>query len=274
MELAAEVAVRDATGFERAALERVLERDPRDAAEPEAGLDRPLDRLGLAERERHPELGEEAAHRAVERLPRAGAALAHDPVRGQQILVGEDALSRQGMARAAKDDQLVVAPGRGLEVGMIDLALDEADVELEVRDLACDLLGVGDLQGEPDRRMRAHEAGHQRHGHVVADRQGRADANAVLDGPALEAAFEIAGDLQDRLGAGPQRRAAGREAQPLADAVEQLQVELPLEVGEGAAGGRLRQPQLLARPADAPGAGDGQEHLELAEGVAHIGSTE
>ena len=65
--------------------------------------------------------------------------------------------------------------------------------------------------------------------------------SAVLDGPALEAAFEIAGELQDRLGPGPQRRAARREAQPLADAIEQLQVELPLEVGERAAGRRLRQ---------------------------------
>ena len=30
----------------------------------------------------------------------------------------------------------------------------------------------------------------------------------------------------------------------------------------------------LARAADAPRAGDGQEHLELTEGVAHIGYTE
>ena len=80
--------------------------------------------------------------------------------------------------------------------------------------------------------------------------------------------------LQDRLGARPERRAAGREAQPLADAIEQLQVELPLEIGEGAAGGRLRQPHLLPRAADAARAGDRQEHLELTQGVAHIGSTE
>ena len=124
---------------------------------------------------------------------------------------------------------------------MIDLALDEADVQLEVRHLAGDLLGVGDLQGEPDRRMRAHEAGHQRHGHVVADRQGRADAKAVLDRPALEAALEIARLLQDRLGPGAERRAARRQAQPLAHPVEQLQVELPLEIGERAAGRGLRQ---------------------------------
>ena len=31
---------------------------------------------------------------------------------------------------------------------MVDLALDEADVELEVGDLAGDLFGVGDLEGE------------------------------------------------------------------------------------------------------------------------------
>ena len=98
--------------------------------------------------------------------------------------------------------------------------------------------------------------------------------SALLDRPALEAALEIARELQDRLGPGAQRRAARGQAQPLADAVEQLQVELPLEVGQRAAGRRLRQAQLLARPADAPGPGDRQEHLELTQGVAHIGSTE
>ena len=157
---------------------------------------------------------------------------------------------------------------------MIDLALDEADVQLEVRHLAGDLLRVGDLQRQPDRRVLAHEARHQRHRHVVADRQRRADTNAVLDRPALEPALEIARLLQDRLGPGADRRAARRQAQALAHPVEQLHVELALEIGEGAAGGRLRQGQLLARAADAARPGDRQEDLQLAQGVAHIGSTE
>ncbi len=157
---------------------------------------------------------------------------------------------------------------------MLDLALDEADVELEVRHLAGDLLRVGDLEGQPDRRMLAHEPRHQRHGHVVADGQRRADAKALLDRAALEAALEIARELQDRLGLAAEPRAARGEPQPLAHPVEQLQIELPLEIGERAAGGRLRQAELLARPADAPRPGHRQEDLELTQGVSHIGVTE
>ena len=71
--------------------------------------------------------------------------------------------------------------------------------------------------------------------------------SAVLDRPALEAALEIARLLQDRLGPGAQRRAARRQAQALADPVEELDVELALEIGERAAGRRLRQAELLAR---------------------------
>ncbi len=41
---------------------------------------------------------------------------------------------------------------------MVDLALDEADVELEVRHLPGDLLRVGDVEGQRDRRVLAHEA--------------------------------------------------------------------------------------------------------------------
>src|SRR6266498_2364607 len=85
VELAAKVALRNPTRFEGAPLERVLERDLRDAPEPEARLDGALDRFGLAQRQRDPELGQQAPHRPVERLPRPRAALADDPVRRQQV---------------------------------------------------------------------------------------------------------------------------------------------------------------------------------------------
>src|SRR6185312_14781682 len=100
-ELTVEVPVGDATGLERAALEGVLERDAGDAAEAEARLDRPLDRLGLAQRERHLQPRQQAVHRPIERLPRSGPALAQDPRGRQQISVGEGTFARERVARAA-----------------------------------------------------------------------------------------------------------------------------------------------------------------------------
>ena len=57
------------------------------------------------------------------------------------------------------------------------------------------------------------------------------------------------------------------QLQALADAIEELDVELALQLGQRAADGGLGHRQLLGRAADALEARDGQEDLELAEGV-------
>ena len=95
--------------------------------------------------------GKQTAHRPIEGLTRSGAVLAHDPGRREQIGVGERALARQRMPGRAEDDELVVAPRGGLELRVVDLALDQADVELEVGDLARDLFRVGHLEREGQR---------------------------------------------------------------------------------------------------------------------------
>ncbi len=66
-------------------VERLLQGDARDAPEAEAGRDGPADRLGVLEGEDDVEIREEAVHRAVEGLTRAGALLAHDPSGRAQI---------------------------------------------------------------------------------------------------------------------------------------------------------------------------------------------
>jgi len=72
----------------------------------------------------------------------------------------------------------------------------------------------------------------------------------------------------------PQHAAQPAQLEALADAIEELDVELALQVGQGATHRGLRHGELLGRPADALAAGDRQEDLELAQGVAHIGFTE
>src|SRR5262249_37599935 len=104
----------------------------------------------------------------------------------------------------------------------------------------------------------------------AADAARPRDRQEDLELTQAVAHIEIAGELQDRLGPGAERRAPRRQTQPLAHPIEELQAELSLEIGERAAGGRLRQAELLARAADAARPRDRQEDLELTQAVAHI----
>src|SRR6185295_2032058 len=106
-----EVPLRDTARPQAAVGERVRDRDAGHAADAEAGGHRPLDRLGVLQREADAQLGQEAAHRAIERLARPRALLAHDPDRPAQIAVAERALAREGVLGRAEHHQLIVAPG-------------------------------------------------------------------------------------------------------------------------------------------------------------------
>ena len=123
----------------------LLEGDARDAPEAEAGHDGPADRLGVLEGEDDVELREEALPiAAVERLARAGARLAHDPLGGAQIGVAQGALLRASGGWARRRPRARRRATRThLEIGVLDLALDQVDVDLEVCHPPRDLLRVG-----------------------------------------------------------------------------------------------------------------------------------
>ena len=67
---------------------------------------------------------------------------------------------------------------------------------------------------------------------------------------------------------------ADREVILDAEALEQLQLELSFEIGQGAADRRLRHGQVLRGATDALVLGHGEEDFELAEGETHIGDSE
>ena len=123
-------------------------------------------------------------------------------------------------------------------------------------------------------RALAHVARHQRHGDVVADRERRADAQAAAVGVARRARSRARGPdprAPRRGGAAPGPSSLSCRRLPMRS--KSRDVELALEVGERAADRRLRHGELVAGAADAAGAGDGEEDLELAERVSHIGNT-
>ncbi len=85
---------------------------------------------------------------------------------------------------------------------MRELAFDQADVDLEVRDASGDLLGVGDVQGELGAGVVVEEARHQRHGDVVADGEGGADAQADRAAIFRQGRLESLRSVENRLGFG------------------------------------------------------------------------
>ncbi len=134
----------------------------------------------------------------------------------------EGALLRVAVAGRAEDHQLVVAPRRHLEIGVLDLALDQADVDLEVGHPPRDLLGVGHGERELGAALLAHEARHQRGHQVVADREGRADPQPPDGGASLERGLELDRLVEHPLGLRPHRLPQLAQPQSLADAIEEL----------------------------------------------------
>ena len=78
----------------------------------------------------------------------------------------------------------------------------------------------------------AHVAGHERHGDVVADRQRRADAQSAGVGLVGQRGLELVRFVPYGFGARTQGAAQLAQLQALADAIEEPDVELSLEVGE------------------------------------------
>ncbi|MNJ68201.1 hypothetical protein D3C77_644280 [compost metagenome] len=68
--------------------------------------------------------------------------------------------------------------------------------------------------------------------------------------------------------------AQGIEGQAFAGTVEQLAARLPLQFGDGGAGGRLRQGQQASGPRDTLVLGYGDEDLQLTKCKSHIDITD
>ena len=126
---------------------------------------------------------------------------------------------------------------------MLAVALDQAEIQLEMRDHLHDLHGVVHMQRRAAFGVALHEAAEQQGGQVIADGQGGAHLQRAEAGVAVEQAFDFlrAGEQRHRLR--QQRAAQGIEFQALAQPIEQLAVELALQFGQRGAGRRLGQGQ-------------------------------
>ncbi len=152
---------------------------------------------------------------------------------------------------------------------MADLALDQPDIELEACHLGDDTGGVGHIQGDLCIRVSCHVARHDRHGKVVADAERGAHAERTRLAPVSKGLLQFAGSNQQLLGCRQQPATRFIQLQALADAVEQLQLELAFELRKGAAGGRLRQRQAGGGAPEVFLARGRDKYLELAQGVSH-----
>ena len=123
-------------------------------------------------------------------------------------------------------------------------------------------------------RVLAHEARDLGHHQVIADAQRGAHAQLAHRVVTRELVLELARLLLQGLGPRADRTAEVAQLQALAEALEELDVELALQIGERAADRRLRHRQLFGGAAHAFVLRDRQENLELAQGVSHIGKTE
>ena len=141
---------------------------------------------------------------------------------------------------------------------------DETDVDLEFGHRGDDFAGVADSQ--PDRMLRIglSPAGDVRRQQILADREAGADSQAgALLG--LEQVLQIPRLLEQGLGARQQSPAVLVENETAADPVEDRCTERGLQIGERAAGRRLRAGDLFGRRPRATRPGGGHEYRQLAQ---------
>ena len=235
IEASPQIAVGDVQGHQAAAPKGILQGDARQTADAETGLHRPLDRFGVLQLQQNLELRQQSAEGAVKGLARAGAGLAEDPGRRQQIVVVESVALGQHMVGCTEGDEFILPPGGDVELGMAVLPFDQTQIEVKSRHPGGDLLGIGDLERYPGAGPFVHVAGDQAHRQIVADGQGRADLECRGIGAAGKAGLQRLRLFQQRQRLGAQSAAQFVEAQPLAGAVEELHIELALQVAQGAA---------------------------------------
>ncbi len=196
----------------------------------------------------------------------AGARLTHHPVGGEQFLVfGGTARPRVGGRR--DEEKLVLGHRAGHQQGRVDLALDEAEIDLALGHHARDLGSVAHHHLEVDVGPGLAELG---------DAVGQPDGGDGLargehQAPPLEPA-QIgerpfggggAGEHGARLFEKDLARLAQHDVAP--DPMKELHPEAGLEGGDRRAHRRLGEVQRLSRPGDVLAFGDGDENAELFE---------
>ena len=108
---------------------------------------------------------------------------------------------------------------------------------------------------------------------MIADGKRRADAQ--LSGSLRrQVELQLAGLFAQRLRLRPERAPEFAQSQTSTDALEQPHVELTLQIEQRTTHRRLRHRQRARGATHALYPGDGREHLQLAEGVAHIGNSD
>ncbi|MNF68457.1 hypothetical protein D3C84_503140 [compost metagenome] len=213
------------------------------------------------------------AHALVEGQPGARALFAEDPGFAHQFVETRRALLRQRVLRRAEHHQLVLDPRLHLNVRMLAVAFDQAQIQAVLGDPLYHMAGVLHVQAYPAFRMGLHEAADQQGGQVVANGQGRPQLQRAEAALALQQQLDFLGAVEQGHRLGQQLGTQGAERQALADAVEQRAVVVALQLGQRGAGRRLRQGQRLGRARHAFQPGDGDEHLHLPQGKTHIDIT-
>ena len=173
------------------------------------------------------------------------------------------------MSGRTEQGQFIVAPGDHLQNWILQLALDQADVQLEVANPAGDGGGVFHRQADAGVRVQAHEVRHDRYGQIVADGQRGAHFELRHVGPLRQAVLELARLCQQRLRSGTQRFAQLAQLHALAGTVEELNVEALFQILQRRAGGRLRHRETVRRLGDIFVMRGREEDFNLPQGVMH-----
>jgi len=143
------------------------------------------------------------------------------------------------MAGRAEDDQFVGDPGFDEQFRMAAVSFDQAEVELVPGKLLDDRLRV--VYGQTDRAFRValEEVGNDQRRQIVANGQRRAEAQMAVAAAPGECLLEGGRPLDQFDGLRQQRLTDFVQLQRLAEAVEELRVELTFELAERGTRGRL-----------------------------------
>src|SRR5690606_12319132 len=122
---------------------------------------------------------------------------------------------------------------------------------------------------DPGPGLLEHVAGHDADRNVVADAHGCPDPQMTYLLAAGQRRLQSLGLLQQRLSPGSDAAAQLVELQSLPDTIEQLNVELPLQIAQRAAGCGLGHRQALCRAGEVLVVSRCEKDFQLAERVFH-----
>jgi len=164
---------------------------------------------------------------------------------------------------------------RHRQLALPDRQAHDPHVELVGHDRARDLRRVAGDHHELGPWVARAEPSQCRRQQIDAERRAGAEPDAPgHDPPQLLDQLDAALELPQRApGVGQEELARPGRVRALADALEQRQPELLLELADLHADGRLRERELARRPGEAPVARDRRERLEVRKLDVHAGET-